>query len=102
MSHPELKSEQAYVDRAYEQIKLDLNHQEVGAVLVSIGASYDGSREGRTHMSPGDVALLDTLAREIVARAVQRCPQVDARAVLELLNDSTAAGAVALLFEDAA
>ncbi|MGI5212745.1 transketolase family protein [Plantactinospora sp. CA-290183] len=49
------------VDRAYEQIKLDLDHQGVGAVLVSVGASYDGSRMGRTHMSPGDVALLDTL-----------------------------------------
>ena len=49
------------VDRAYEQIKLDLDHQGVGAVLVSIGASYDGSEYGRTHMSPGDVALLDTL-----------------------------------------
>ncbi|MFC4018639.1 transketolase family protein [Micromonospora sp. GCM10011542] len=49
------------VDRAYEQIKLDLDHQGVGAVLVSIGASYDGSREGRTHQSPGDVALFDTL-----------------------------------------
>ena len=42
------------VDRAYEQIKLDLVHQGVGAVLVSIGASYDGSAEGYTHMSPGD------------------------------------------------
>ncbi|SCF46925.1 transketolase [Micromonospora mirobrigensis] len=49
------------VDRAYEQIKLDLGHQGVGAVLVSVGASYDGSRSGRTHMSPGDVALLDSL-----------------------------------------
>ncbi|SDY16165.1 transketolase [Micromonospora pattaloongensis] len=49
------------VDRAYEQIKLDLGHQGVGAVLVSVGASYDGSQMGRTHMSPGDVALFDTL-----------------------------------------
>jgi transketolase len=49
------------VDRTYEQIKLDLNHQGVGAVLVSIGASYDGSSEGRTHQAPGDVALFDTL-----------------------------------------
>ncbi|MEU5907937.1 transketolase [Micromonospora sp. NPDC047467] len=49
------------VDRTYEQIKLDLDHQGVGAVLVSIGASYDGSREGRTHQSPADVALFDTL-----------------------------------------
>ncbi|MEH1017599.1 transketolase [Micromonospora sp. CPCC 206060] len=49
------------VDRAYEQIKLDLDHQGVGAVLVSVGASYDGASMGRTHMSPQDVALLDTL-----------------------------------------
>jgi flavin-dependent dehydrogenase len=47
------------------------------------------------------VALLDTLAREIVARAMQRCSPVDARAVLELLNDPAAAAAP-LLFEDAA
>ncbi|HLL69179.1 MAG TPA: transketolase [Micromonosporaceae bacterium] len=50
------------IDRAYEQIKLDLDHQGVGAVLVSIGASYDAAEEGRTHQSPGDVALLDTLS----------------------------------------
>lgn len=50
------------VDRTYEQIKLDLNHQGVGAVLVSVGASYDGSSMGPTHMSPQDVALLDTLS----------------------------------------
>jgi transketolase len=49
------------VDRAYEQIKLDLGHQGVGAVLVSVGASYDGSSMGYTHFSPGDVALIDTL-----------------------------------------
>ena len=49
------------IDRTYEQIKLDLGHQDVGAVLVSIGASYDASSEGYTHQSPGDVALLDTL-----------------------------------------
>jgi transketolase len=49
------------VDRTYEQIKLDLDHQAVGAVLVSVGASYDASTAGRTHQSPGDVALIDTL-----------------------------------------
>jgi transketolase len=49
------------VDRAYEQIKLDLDHQGVGAVLVSIGGSYDASTAGRTHQSPQDVALIDTL-----------------------------------------
>src|ERR1043165_2223785 len=49
------------IDRAYEQIKLDLGHQDAGAVLVSIGASYDGAASGYTHQSPGDVELLDTL-----------------------------------------
>ncbi|WP_409466013.1 transketolase family protein [Amycolatopsis sp. GA6-003] len=49
------------VERAFEQIKLDLSHQELGAVLVSYGASYDMPMEGRTHQAPGDVALIDTL-----------------------------------------
>ncbi len=49
------------IERPFEQIKLDIVHQNVGAVLVSAGGSYDYPAYGRTHLAPGDVALLDTL-----------------------------------------
>ena len=49
------------VERAYEQVKLDLGHQGAHAVLVSIGASYDAASSGRTHQAPEDVALIDSV-----------------------------------------
>lgn len=49
------------VERPYEQVKLDLGHQDVGAILVSTGASYDAARSGRTHQAPEDVAVMAAL-----------------------------------------
>jgi transketolase len=49
------------VERPYEQVKLDLGHQGVGAVLVAAGGSHDWPAGGETHFGPRDVALLDTL-----------------------------------------
>jgi len=49
------------VERPYEMVKLDLGHQDLGAVLVSTGASYDASTAGRTHQAPEDVAIMAAL-----------------------------------------
>jgi transketolase len=49
------------IERSFEQIKLGFSHQDVGGVLVSAGASYDNAGGGRTHQSPADVALIDSL-----------------------------------------
>ncbi len=49
------------VERPFEQIKLGFGHQHVDGVLVSTGGSFDVSAGGRTHQSPGDVALISTL-----------------------------------------
>ena len=87
------------VERPFEQIKLDLGHQDVGALLVSTGASYDASAEGRTHQAPGDVALLATLpgfsihvpghpdeVEELLRREFAR----DGRAYLRLTGETNA------------
>jgi len=88
------------VERPFEQVKLDIGHQGAGAILVSTGASYDMSAEGRTHQAPGDVALLDTLdgwtiqvpghpdeAEQLLRDAAAR----DDRVYLRLSDDSNGA-----------
>lgn len=49
------------LERPFEQVKIDLDHQDAGAVLVSTGASYSWPGGGQTHFGQRDVALLDTL-----------------------------------------
>lgn len=49
------------IERPFEQIKIDLNHQDLGAMLVSSGGSYGWPEGGETHFGPRDIALLDTL-----------------------------------------
>jgi transketolase len=49
------------VERPFEMLKIDLGHNDVGAIVVSVGASYDSAANGRTHQTPEDVALLSAL-----------------------------------------
>jgi transketolase len=85
------------VERPYEQIKLDLGHQDLGAVLVSTGASYDGSTSGRTHQAPADVALLAALPGwtihvpghpDELERALRRALATDDRVYIRMSEES--------------
>ena len=46
------------VDRAYEQIKIDLIYNDNSALILSAGASFDYSNLGPTHHCPHDVSNL--------------------------------------------
>jgi transketolase len=88
------------VERPYEQVKLDLGHQDVGAILVSTGASYDGARSGRTHQAPADVALLAALPGwtihvpghpDELERALRRALVTDDRVYIRMSEEANAA-----------
>ncbi len=90
------------VERPFEQVKLDLVHQGVGAVLVSTGGSYDGARSGRTHQSPADVALLRALPGwtinvpghpDEVERFVRRAARGDGNVYVRLSEEVNAGAA---------
>lgn len=49
------------VERALEQIKLDIIYQDVIAQFVSVGGSDDYPALGYSHQSPGDIQILLTL-----------------------------------------
>ena len=94
------------VERPFEQLKLDLGHNDLGAVLVSVGASFDASASGRTHQAPEDVAILSALPgwrievpghpdelEAILRAAAGRSDRTYIR-LSELANESAVAGAV--------
>jgi transketolase len=92
------------VERPFEQIKLALGHQNVGAVLVSIAASYDAAEEGRTHQAPEDVALIATLPgwtihvpghRDEVELLLRQALATDGRVYLRLSDESNVAPVLA-------
>jgi transketolase len=85
------------VERPYEMLKLDLGHNDLGAILVSVGASYDAAREGRTHQAPEDVAAVAALPGwtvhvpghvEEMERLLLRAFATDGRVYLRLTEET--------------
>lgn len=51
------------IERALEQIKIDFGYQNLSGVFVTVGSSYDYSKLGSTHHSPGDIQIALTIPR---------------------------------------
>ena len=51
------------VERAFEQIKIDLCYQNVDVTIISVGSSFDYASLGCTHHCYEDVAILRSLPR---------------------------------------
>jgi transketolase len=49
------------IERAFEQIKIDLCYQKLDVALVSVGASFDYANLGCTHHCYEDISVLRTL-----------------------------------------
>lgn len=49
------------VERALEQIKVDFGYQSLPGKFVSVGSSFDYSKLGATHHSPGDVSVFGSI-----------------------------------------
>lgn len=49
------------VERAFEQIKIDLSYQNLAASIVTVGSSFDYASLGCTHHCYEDVSLMRTL-----------------------------------------
>lgn len=49
------------VERALEQVKLDLVYQKLGANIIGTGAAFEYSKYGYTHYCPEDIAILKSI-----------------------------------------
>jgi len=49
------------IERALEQVKLDLAYQKLGANLIGTGAAYEYSKYGYSHYCPEDIAILKAI-----------------------------------------
>lgn len=49
------------IERALEQVKLDLVYQKLGANIIGTGAAYEYSKYGYSHYCPEDIAILKAI-----------------------------------------